>query len=108
MLEAMKVWRRRQAQGQDLRDCMLACPDATLAAISSRFGVSKSSVSKTRTRLRDSGAATPGPRHNHVPLRLEPLKDALREQAAAVPDAKPGELRACLHSTHSVSVSHVG
>lgn len=99
-------WRRGQAYGQDLRDRVLAFPEATLAELSMRFGVSKSYVSKARGRLRDLGQATAGPQHNHVPLRLELFSDALRAQVAAVPDGKLRELRAWLHTTHGVSVSH--
>ena len=99
-------WRRGQAYGQDLRDRVLAYPDATLAELSVRFGVSKSYVSKIRARLRELGQATPGPQHNHVPLRLEPFSDALRAQLAAVPDAKLRDLRAWLDATHGVRVSH--
>ncbi len=72
------AWRRGQALDQDLRDRVLACPDATLAAVAERFGVSKSYVSKARARLRNFGQSTPGPQHNHVPLRLEPFRDALK------------------------------
>jgi len=99
-------WRRGQAYGQDLRDRVLAYPDATLAELSARFAVSKSYVSKARARLRVLGQATPGPQHNHVPLQLEPFSDALRAQLAAVPDAKLRDLRAWLHTTHGVSISH--
>ena len=99
-------WRRGQAYGQDLRDRVLAYPDATLAELSTRFGVSRSYVSKVRARLRGLGQTTPGPQHNHVPLRLEPFRDALRAQLVAVPDAKLRDLRAWLHTTHGVCVSH--
>lgn len=99
-------WRRGQPYGQDLRDRVLAWPDATLAEVSARFGVSKSYVSKVRARLRELGETTPGPQHNHVPLRLEPFSAALRAQLVAVPDAKLRDLRTWLHATHGVQVSH--
>jgi transposase len=100
------AWRRGQALDQDLRDRVLACPDATLAAVAERFGVSKSYVSKARARLRNLGQSTPGPQHNHVPLRLEPFRDALKVQVTAVPDAKLRDLRDWLQTTHNVRVSH--
>jgi len=53
------AWRRGQALDQDLRDRVLAHPDATLAVVAERFGVSKSYVSKTRARLRHLGQSTP-------------------------------------------------
>ena len=68
------AWRRGQAYGQDLRDRVLACSELTLAQVSARFGVSPSYVSKVRARLRRLGDAAPGPQHNHVPLRLAPLR----------------------------------
>jgi transposase len=85
---------------------VLACWDLTLAQAAERFGVSRSYVSKVRARLREHGDATPGSQHNHVPLRLEPLLGAVREQIEARPDAKLRELRAWLVSTHGVRVSH--
>jgi transposase len=100
------AWRRGQAYAQDLRDRVLACRNLTLAQAAERFGVSRSYVSKVRARLREHGDATPGPQHNHVPLRLEPLLGAVREQIEARPDAKLRELRSWLESTHDVRVSH--
>lgn len=100
------AWRRGQALDQDLRDRVLACPDATLAVVAERFGVSKSYVSKVRARLRTFGQSTPGPQHNHVPLRLEPFRDALKLRVTAVPDAKLRDLRDWLQTTHNVHVSH--
>ncbi len=100
------AWRRGQPYGQDLRDRVLACRDLTLAQAAERFGVSRSYVSKIRARLREHGDAAPGPQHNHVPLRLEPLMSAVREQIEARPEAKLRELRSWLESTHGVRVSH--
>jgi transposase len=77
-----------------------------LAQAAERFGVSRSYVSKIRARLREHGDAAPGPQHNHVPLRLEPLMSAVREQIEARPEAKLRELRSWLESTHGVRVSH--
>jgi transposase len=85
---------------------VLACPDLTLVQVATRFDVSPSYVSKVRARLRVVGDAAPGPQHNHVPLRLAPLSEALRTQIAARPDAKLRELRSWLESTHGVRVSH--
>jgi transposase-like protein len=72
-------WRRGQSYGQDLRDRVLACREMTLREVATRFGVSPSYVSKVRARLRELGDPSPGLQRNHVPLRLEPLADALRE-----------------------------
>jgi transposase len=99
-------WRRGQAYSQDLRDRVLACPDLTLVEVATRFGVSPSYVSKVRARLLELGDATPGPQHNHVPLRLAPLMDALRAHIEAKPDAKLREVRSWLEGTHGVRVSH--
>jgi transposase len=99
-------WRRGQAYGQDLRDRVLACRELTLAQAAERFGVSRSYVSKVRTRLREQGDAAPGPQHNHVPLRLAPFMGTLRAQIEARPDAKLRELRSWLETTHGVRVGH--
>ena len=90
------AWRRGQAYGQDLRDRVLGCPDLTLAQAAARFSVSLSYVSKVRARLRVLGDAVPGPQHNHVPARLVPLHEALREHLAARPDAKLREVQVWL------------
>lgn len=99
------MWRRGQAYGQDLRDRVLGCPDLTLRQVATRFGVSPSYVSKARARLRDQGDAAAGPQHNHVPLRLAPLTEALRAEISTRPDIKLRELRTWLADTHKVSVS---
>jgi hypothetical protein len=59
-VKAVMGWRRGQALDQDLRDRVLAHPEATLAVVAERFGVSKSYVSKARARLRHLGQSTPG------------------------------------------------
>lgn len=97
------MWRRGQDYGQDLRDRVLGCPDLTLRQVAARFGVSPSYVSKVRARLRDQGDAAPGPRHNHVPLRLAPFTGVLRAEISTRPDIKLRELRAWLADTHKVS-----
>ena len=74
--------------------------------VATRFGVSPSYVSKARAWLRDLGDAAPGPQHNHVPLRLAPLADALRAEIAARPGPKLRELRCWLAKTHAVRASH--
>jgi hypothetical protein len=99
--EAVIVWRRGQALDQVLRDRVLAHPDATLAVVAERFGVSKSYLSKTPARLRNLGQSIPGPQHNHVPLRLEPFRDALKVRVTPVPDAKLRDLRDWLQTTHT-------
>ncbi len=99
------AWRRGQAYGQDLRDRVLACPDLPLREVAVRFDVSASYVSKARARLRDRGDAAPGPQHNHVPLRLAPLTEALRAEIGVRPDAKLRELRTWLQDVHGVRVS---
>jgi transposase len=41
-----------------------------------------------------------------VPLRLEPLRDAVMARVTAVSDAKLRDLRDWLQTTHNVRVSH--
>jgi transposase len=100
------AWRRGQAYGQDLRDRVLACPDDTLAQVATRFGVSRSYVSKVRARLRVLGERSPGPQCGHVPLRLAGLTEDLAAQIRRYPDATLNELRLWLSTTHKVSTSY--
>ncbi len=99
-------WRRGRAYGQDLRDRVLAATDLTLRQVAERFRVSPSYVSKVRARLRRTGEAVSGPQRNHVPPRLAPLAEALRERVAAEADATVAELRAWVAKEHGVTVSH--
>jgi transposase len=99
-------WRRGQSYGQDLRDRVLGCGDMTLREVAARFGVSPSYVSKVRARLRELGDPRPGLQRSHVPLRLAPFTDAVRERLNAVPDGKLNDVRAWLQETHGVSVSY--
>ena len=99
-------WRRGQSYGQDLRDRVLACREMTLREVATRFGVSPSYVSKVRARLRELGDARPGLQRNHVPPRLAPLADALRERLNSVPDSKLNDVRSWLQETHGVRVSY--
>lgn len=48
------AWHQGQAYGQDLRDRVLHAP-GSLAAVSARFGVSKSSVARVHSRHRRLG-----------------------------------------------------
>lgn len=98
--------RRGQPYGSDLRDRVLAATGETIRAVAARFSVSPSYVSKVRARLRVTGAATPGPQHNHVRPRLEPYYDVLRTRVAEQTDATIAELRAWMAREHGVAVSH--
>ena len=99
------AWRRGQAYGQDLRERVLGAAGLSLRAAAARFAVSPSYVAKARARLRETGETTPGPRRNHVPLRLAPLGDTLRARVAAGADATLAELRAWALAEHGVRVS---
>jgi transposase len=98
--------RRGQAYGADLRDRVLAATGDTIRAVAARFSVSPSYVSKVRARLKLRGEATPGPQHNHIRPRLEPLYDVLRVRVADQTDATIAELRAWMAQEHGVVVSH--
>lgn len=98
--------RRGQPYGADLRDRVLAAAGETIRVVAARFSVSPSYVAKVRARLRDTGAATPGPQCNHVRPRLEPFYDRLRARVAEQADATIAELRAWMAREHGVSVSH--
>jgi len=98
--------RRGQAYGQDLRDRVLAAVGEPIRVVAARFAVSPSYVSKVRARQRETGAATPGPQHNHVPPRLAPLYEALRARVADQADATIAELQAWVAREHGVQVSY--
>ena len=98
--------RRGQPYGADLRDRVLAAAGETIRVVAARFSVSPSYVAKVRARLRNTGAATPGPQYNHVRPRLEPFYDRLRARVAEQADATIAELRAWMAREHGVSVSH--
>lgn len=100
------AWRKGQAYSQDLRDRVLAAVDEPIRSIAARLGVSPSYVSKVRARFRATGQAAPGPQHNHVPARLAPLNDALRQRVAERADATIAELRTWASREHGITVSH--
>ncbi|MDE8342793.1 MAG: IS630 family transposase [Acidocella sp.] len=100
------AWRRGQAYGQALRDCVLACRDMTLVEVATRFGVSPSYVSKARARLRDLGDPAPGQQRCHVPLRSADLIEELKSQIHRYPDSTLNELRLWLSQTYRVSVRY--
>ena len=87
--------RRGQPYGVDLRERVLASVGEPIRAVAARFAVSPSYVSKVRTRLRETGQASPGPQRNHVRPRLEPFYDVLRARVAEqrtrrLPSCAPG------------------
>ena len=96
-------WRNGQAYAQDLRDRVLATP-GVLRAVAERFGVSQAYVCRARARRERLGQTGPGAQHNHRPLRLAALEDALREQVAAVPAQTLRELCQWVRATHGIEV----
>lgn len=76
------VWRRGQAYGQDLRDRVLGA-SGSIRDVAARFGVSRSYVSRARSRLRRLGQAQAGRQCNHLPLKLAGREDALLAQIKA-------------------------
>jgi transposase len=85
---------------------VLAATGETIRTVAARFSISPSYVSKVRARLRKTGEATPGPQHNHVRPRLEPIYDVLRARVAEQADATIAELRAWMAQEHGITVSH--
>jgi len=98
--------RRGQPYSQDLRDRVVASGDEPIRSVAERLSVSPSWVSKVRSKFRCTGDATPGPQHNHIHPRLEPIYDALRERVATEADATIAELRAWVAREHGIVVSH--
>lgn len=78
-------WRRGKAYAQDLRDRVLAAT-GRLREVAERFGVSQAYVSRVRSRHARLGQTSAGEQRNHVPLRLEGVKEPLLAQVALVPE----------------------
>jgi transposase len=77
------AWRRGKAYSQDLRDRVLQAAeeqDLAVGQIAERLSVSISYVSKVLSRYRLSGERAARPQRCHVPRKLAPYHDILREQ----------------------------
>lgn len=98
------AWHPGQAYGQDLRDRVLSAP-GSIAAVASRFRVSKSYVARARSRRRHLGEETAGVQCNHVPLKLSGLEDMLAARVQATNDQTLEQLCQWLHTEHGVQVS---
>lgn len=98
--------RRGQPYSQDLRDRVVVSGDEPIRSVAKRLSVSPSYVSKVRSKYRRTGDAAPGPQHNHIRPRLEPIYGALRQHVAAAMDATIAELRAWAACEHGIVVSH--
>jgi len=98
--------RRGQPYSQDMRDRVVASGDEPIRSVAERLSVSASWVWKVRAKFRCTGDAAPGPQHNHIRPRLEPIYDALRERVAIEPDATIAELRAWAEREYGIVVSH--
>ena len=98
--------RRGQPYSQDLRDRFVASGDEPIRSVAERLSVSPSWVWKVRSKFRCNGDAGPGPQHNQIRPRLEPIYDDLRERVAIEPDATIAELRAWAAREHGIVVSH--
>ena len=81
------AWQRGRAYAQDLRERVLAV-SGRLREVAERFGGSPSYVSRARTRRSRLGQVSSGSQCNHVPLRLDKLKDSLLAQVALAPAGK--------------------
>ena len=102
------AWRRGQSYAQDLRDRVLGVPELSARAAAERFGVSESYVIKARARLRETGEREACAQRNHVASKLTGYEAALRERAAAEPDATLAELCAWLAAEPGVVVGKTG
>jgi transposase len=99
-------WRSGRAYSQDLRDKVMAAFDAGEPAreVAERFAVSVSFIYKADLRRRRTGDPCPGRQRCHVPLRLQPHREAILAYVASRPDATMAELREWLVSEHGVRV----
>lgn len=97
-------WRQGQAYGQDLRDRVLGA-SGSIRDVAARFGVSRSYVSRARSRRRRYGEDGPGVQCNHMPLKLAGLEAALRARVEARNDQTLKELCHWAWTVHGVRVS---
>jgi len=96
-----------EAYSQDLRERVIAAADdgVPVGRIAVLLRVSVSYVSKVLSRQRETGETTARAQRCHLVPKLRAWHDAIRERAAARPDATIAELRAWLLETHKVSAS---
>lgn len=101
------LWRQGKAYGQDLRDRVFAAADVgtPVGEIAEMLLVSISYVSKALGRRARTGETTPRPQRCHVPPKLAPFYEAIREQVAATPDMTLGELKVWLSETYDIEAS---
>jgi transposase len=101
------LWRRGKAYGQDLRDRVFAAAEigTPVGEIAEMLLVSISYVSKALSRRARTGETTARPQRCHVPPKLAPLYEAIREQVASTPDATLEELKAWLSEAHGIEAS---
>ena len=97
-------WRQGQAYGQDLRQRVLSA-SGSIAEVAARFAVSKAYVSKVRLRRQRLGEDCPGVQHNHMPLKLSGLEQALAARVAAFNDHTLAQLCQWVQHEHGVTVS---
>jgi len=98
--------RRGQPYSQDMPHRVVASGDEPIRSVAERLSVSPSYVSKVRSKFRRTGDAVPGPQHNHIRPRLEPIYDDLRKRVTAEADATIAELRAWAAREYGIIVSH--
>ena len=98
------AWHPGQAYGQDLRDRVLSAT-GSIAEVANRFRVSKSYVTRARSRRRHLGEDTAGIQCNHVLLKLSGLEEVLAARVQAVNDQTLEQLCQWLHAEHGVQVS---
>lgn len=98
------AWRQGQAYGQDLRDRVLGA-NGSIRDVAARFGVSRSYVSRARSRRRRCGEDSPGIQCNHVPLKLTGLEAALTAQVNAKNDQTLKDLCQWVWVEHRIRVS---
>jgi len=101
------LWRRGKAYGQDLRDRVFAAADVgtPVGEIAEMLLVSISYVSKALSRRARTGEITARPQRCHVPPKLAPFYEAIREQVASTPAMTLEELKVWLSETHGTEAS---
>ena len=99
----MMSWRIGQAYVQHLRDRVLVAR-GTLGEVAERFGVSKAYVSRVRSGQERLGQRSRGAQRNHMPPRLQVVREPLVAQVALAPEHPLAQLCQWVWAEYGIEV----
>lgn len=76
----------------------------TLGEVAERLGVSKAYVSRVRSRQERLGQSSPGAQRNHVPPRLQAVREPLVAQVALAPEQTLAQLCQWVQAERGIEV----